>query len=506
MKILFIYPEIRTDIPGFTGYYAEGPAILSAVLKARGHQTSLLHLTRSVSRKRFQSELRRRDYDLIGFSSLSPVFAEVRRLAPVAKEVRDVPVVYGGVHPTLNPEECLSVPGIDAVCVGEGEQALVELVERLEQGGSPEGIQNLWVQKDGKAVKTPTRGLIEDLDSLPLPDFPLFQIPRLFSAREGVATLTASRGCPFHCSYCSNHRVRDLYPNRQKYVRFKSVRRTIEEAGAQLSLAPRLRYLDFSDDIFILKLAWLEEFAHLFPREVGRPFICNAMVRLIDEKRVSLLRQAGCTMVTVGLESGSERLRHEIMNRPRMTNEMILEAGRLLRRHGIKIATYNMIGLPTETVEEAFETISLNARLKPAKINEFIFQPYPQTAIFDKCVELNIYNGKTTLPYNWRKGSVLVQDSFPPDQVVFLHRYFRVLVLLLARAARRSPASEDRLVLVIRRNILPRKTLTKALCLLHTVLFNCLKIVYVKVLSGSFNRRAKEFTRLRDPGPAQDKP
>jgi len=384
MKILFVYPEIRTDIPDFSGYYAEGPAVLSAVARAAGHETELLHITRPLSEKDFAADLARREYDVLGFSSLSPVFSHVKRLAPVARQVRDCPVLYGGVHPTLDPEGSLEVDGIDMVCVGEGEGPLLDVLGALEQGRPVREIENIWVKEDGRVLKTPLRNLVEDLDSLPFPDFSLFDLPNLFSAREGVASMTASRGCPFRCSYCSNHKIRAQYPNPGKYVRFKSVQRTVDEARRQLSLCDKFKYFDFSDDIFILDRDWLETFAERFPREVGCAFVCNALVRVLDEDRVKLLQRAGCTMVTIGLESGSERLRGEVLKRPSMTNGMILEAGRLLRKYNIRLATYNMIGLPTETLEEAFETIQLNAKLRPTKINEFIFQPYPHTDLVER--------------------------------------------------------------------------------------------------------------------------
>lgn len=499
MKILFVYPEIRTDIPDFTGYYAEGPAVLSAVARSAGHETELLHITRPISERAFAAELRRRDYDVLGFSSLSPVFGYVQRLAPVAKRAHDGPVIYGGVHPTLDPEGCLDVEGIDMVCVGEGEGALPEVLDALAQGRPVRGIRNIWTKENGRVVRTPLRNLVEDLDRLPFPDFPLFDLPRLFSAREGVASMTASRGCPFQCSYCSNHKIRARYPNPGSYVRFKSVERTVEEALRQLSLCDAFRYFDFSDDIFILDRDWLEAFAERFPRQVGRPFVCNALVKVLDEDRARLLEQAGCTMVTIGLESGSERLRREVLKRPAMSNEMILDAGRLLRRHHIRLATYNMIGLPSETPEEAYETIRLNANLRPTKINVFIFQPYPHTVLYQKCVEWGLVGPDTRLPDNWRKTTVLTQEPFPSEQVVFLHRYFKLLVGLLALAQERRRGSERTIRDLLLGQVLGRRWLTHALNGLHGAGFTSMKILYVKLLRSFFNRRAREFSPLRDP-------
>jgi radical SAM superfamily enzyme YgiQ (UPF0313 family) len=180
-----------------------------------------------------------------------------------------------------------------------------------------------------------------------------------------------------------------------------------------------------------------------------------------------------------------------------MTNEMILEAGLLLRKHNIRLATYNMIGLPTETPEEAFETIRLNAKLKPTKINEFIFQPYPHTDLFQNCMEWGLYDGKTHLPDNWRKTTVLKQEQFPTEQVIFLNRYFKVLVKLLSLAEELFPGAEPKVNDLLRREVLERKWLTKALNRLHSVGFSSMKFFYVKILRGLFNRRTREFSPLQ---------
>ncbi len=464
MRILFVYDELRLDIPNFTGYSHEGLMSLSACLKAAGHDTALLHITRWYSDEEFALRLKEHKPDLIGFSSVSATYPDVRRLLPVARRTfPDTPILYGGVHPTFDPQSSIEIPGVTAVCRGEGEEALVEFVDCLDRGVDPSGVANFWVRRGNQVTKNPVRPLVTNLDSLPKPDVHLFDFANLFSSREHTAPLTASRGCPYMCTYCSNHAQMQQYPNKGDYVRFKSVDRTIEEAHQRLGADPDvdIHYLDFTDDILPLRPLWFREFAERYPKEVGKSFTCNILIPLLTEENVRLLSNAGCGLIVFGLESGSERMR-KLMKRPRMTNAEILEKTELLKRHGIKIASYNMVGLPTETTTEILETVQLNARVAPMKMNVFHFQPYPGTEIHKLSVDLGLYDPAQDLHNTWKVGPVLEGTGISDEQVIFLHRFFKPLVLAY-RLALRFGYSLDRLDSFISNRVLPRPRLMSAL-------------------------------------------
>lgn len=505
MKILFVYDEIRLDIPGFTGYYQEGLASLSACARQAGHQTELLHLTRPVSREEFVAELERRSFDAIGFSSLTPTFPDVRRLVPFARErFPTTPILYGGVHPTLDPESSIQVPGVDGVCVGEGEEALVEVLDRMQAGRDWSDVRNFWVRRGGDVVRNTTRPLVTDLDSLPLPDIELFDFPNLFSSREKMAMLTASRGCPYKCTYCSNHAQQQQYPNKGDYVRFKSVDRTIAEARQRIHARAdvEIRYLDFSDDILPLRRSWFSEFAERFPKEVGAPFQCNVLLSLLNDQSVRELKQAGCGLLVFGLESGSERMR-DLMKRPPVTNQQIVHLAGLLHQHDLHIGTYNMVGLPTETTEEMLETIKLNATIHPNKMNVFFFQPYPNTDIHRMSVEMGLYHPSRDLYNNWRTGPVLDKGTVSPEQIVFLHRFFKPLVRAY-RLGRRSSRSFDQAFDRILERVFFAHPQRMALCTKAWDRFHAsAKFLYVKAVLPFWSRRKRELSdHLAITGPA----
>jgi len=491
MKILFVYDELRLDIPGFTGYTHEGLMTLSACCKAAGHQTDLLHITQPLSDDDFGSELKHRDFDAIGFSSVSATFPDVRRLIPVARRLYPTaPILYGGVHPALDPERSIEIPGVTAICRGEAEDALVELLDRLQSDGDISDVRNFWVRVGNNISRNSIRPLVTDLDTLPLPDFDLFDVPNLFSTREKTAPLTASRGCPYMCTYCSNHAQREQYSNKGEYVRFKSVSRTIAEAHQRLSKrsGSDIRFLDFTDDILPLRKQWFDEFAERYPKEVGVPFACNILIPLIDRHVVQQLKAAGCSFIVFGLESGSERIRR-LLRRPRMSNEDVIYATRLIKDAGIFVASFNILGLPTETPAEMLETVKLNAQVGTQKTNAFHFQPYPHTEVHRLSVELGFYHPDQDLYNTWKVGPVLRNTGIPDELIIFLQRFFFPLVLLYRFGYWLSPRSDHWIDAAITRLVFPYPSRMARLTALWEYVYRAAKHVYVRFIMRFWSRR-----------------
>ena len=171
MKVLFIYPDICIA----SGRFQEGIGYMSAVLKKAGHSTSLLHIEKELSRKELWDSVGSFAPDLIGFSATTNQYPYVEQYAGWVKERFDVPIVCGGIHPTMSPEEVIADKHIDMVCIGEGEYPLLELADGLENGKNICGIKNLWVKEAGTVHRNEMRPLIANLDELPFPDRDLFR-------------------------------------------------------------------------------------------------------------------------------------------------------------------------------------------------------------------------------------------------------------------------------------------------------------------------------------------
>jgi radical SAM superfamily enzyme YgiQ (UPF0313 family) len=426
VNITFIYPEISSEIHS-RGSFHFGIGWLAACLKKAGHKVVLLHLTAAIKKDHFLSLLNKKGpKGLIAFSSTTNDFPFVKRLSGWVKEKYDLPIICGGVHPTIAPEDAISCDHIDMICIGEGEGALVELCNNFNNEIERYAIKNLWIKKDGEIIKNPVRPLLNDLDSLPYPDRELFNYESLEEMSERRFTVMASRGCPYSCAYCCNHIIREKYPNKKDYVRFRSAENVIKEIEYGLNNYPDIERIIFHDDILFLNRSWFEEFLALYKKRVNLPFICNSRVDLMKRELVHKLKEAGCIQVGMGIESGNEVSRTKVLNR-NITREQIISAFKDCKNAGLRTYAFNMVGLPMEDKEGVLETVKLNARVRPSKIQTSIFYPYPFTQLYNLCLEKGyLRNGKIVDDYF--KDTTLRLDSMTREEIVFFQIYFTTLV------------------------------------------------------------------------------
>lgn len=443
MKILFVYPDYKVNVDPRTGrmlgvdeggWYMEGVASLSAVLKEAGHKVALYHLTSPVGRAGFQDALRREEPDLMGFVTMTREYPQVREYVSWAKDALDVPVISGSYHPTTLPEEVIATDGVDMLCRGEGEAALLELVGRMDAGEDYRDTESIWVKQGDTVHRNPVRPLMEDIDVLPLPDFSVFDFSRLLSTRINTGVVILSRGCPYSCTYCSNKRMRDIYPNKSRYSRFHSPEYSIDYLRKLLSCYPEVKYLNFRDDILPWKGGWLERFTTLYRKEIGLPFICNYRANLVTPEIVRMLRRAGCYQMFFGVESGNDYIRNEVLNR-HMSREKIVEAFDACHDAGIKTVAYNMVGLPYEDKSRVLDTIKLNVEIKADHSLSPIYYPYPDTVLFETAVR----EGWVPEVYDYREDRFVDQPGLPRDQLYFARHYFRTFVRIY-RALEQLPA------------------------------------------------------------------
>jgi len=329
---------------------------------------------------------------------------------------------------------CMDEASLDAVCLGEGEESLAELCAVLEEGRDPSGIASLWVRSGDKVRRNAVRPLIEDLDTLPLPDRTIFD-PALFCPQQHErGTLMASRGCPYSCTYCSNHVQRSIYPNRKKYVRFRSVDNVIREVRQIIDddAGGLLRYIRFDDDILTLDPDWFRELTTRYREQVDLPFICNSRVNVLDEPTVRLFAEAGCAVICMGIESGNESIRKEVLRR-HMSNQEIVRAFRQCRSYGIKTVSTNMTSLPEEDLPALLDTIKINAEARPHCMQVSTYHPYPNTRLFQYCKEKG-YLTDRHVDTIFDGRSALESPAFREPAYAFAKEKFYPLAELYSRA------------------------------------------------------------------------
>jgi len=445
IKVTFLYPDFfaydeERYLP--EGRIYLGIGYLSAYLKREGHDTSLIHLVRPVSREELLHRVRQEEPDLLAVSSTTHMFPHVRKWVDWIKSDIDIFTICGGAHPTIDPQGALDGAPLDAICLGEGEEALAELSAVLEEGRDPSGIASLWVRKGGDIRRNPVRPLIEDLDTLPMPDRGIFDPADFCPQQHERGTLMASRGCPYNCTYCSNHVQRSIYPNRKKYVRFRSVDNVMREVREIIAADEerRLRYIRFDDDILTLDPAWFGSLLSRYRSEVDLPFICNSRVNVLDEGVVKLLAEAGCSVACMGIESGNETIRSKVLNR-RMSNQDIVRAFRLCREYGIKTVSTNMTSLPDEDLPALLDSIKINAMARPHCMQVSTYHPYPNTRLYSYCQEKGYLSGRhVDTIFDGR--SALDSPPFREPAYMFAKDKFYPLTELYSRLYERGKAGE----------------------------------------------------------------
>jgi radical SAM superfamily enzyme YgiQ (UPF0313 family) len=292
-----------------------------------------------------------------------------RRAAPGAT------VLLGGTHVTFDPA-LAAHPDVDGVVVGEAERPVAAVAAALQAGRAWQGTGSLVVDTPAGLQKNPLLAPVEDLDSLPFPDRDLYyHYP--FIRRFGWKKFNTSRGCVHACQFCWNPTLRRMMPDGTVFTRRKSPGRAVDEVAALQARHP-LRRVHFADDLFTVLPGWLERFAPLYRERVGIPFTCSSSIELVTPRAVAALAEAGCAGVAIGLETGNERLRSEIL-RKTVTNDDVRRAAALIKGAGMELTTYNMLACPGETLDDAWGTVRLNQEIGADFCRVTLAVPIPHT-------------------------------------------------------------------------------------------------------------------------------
>jgi anaerobic magnesium-protoporphyrin IX monomethyl ester cyclase len=466
MKILFFYPNIT-----LSGTPPSNLALLSSFLKNAGHETKLFDcsmykekntITNDNKREKL-GHVKKSDYekkvnliykniyidfietvnnyspDLIAINLIDSTIDYSLKFLELIKD-KNISVIAGGVAATFLYERILNSGLINFVCIGEGEEAIVELCEKLSKKEDCTNIKNIYTKnKMGKIKKNPLRPLI-DLETLPIPDFSIYDYTRFYRPFMGdtvrMMVIDIDRGCPFQCSYCSAPQLRKKFKNEGCgiYYRKKSLNKIFEEIKYLIKKYD-CNFIWFSSETMLaMPDKMFYEFSERYKAEVNLPFWCQNRLDKFTEEKTKTLYEMGCRAIAVGLEHGNEKIRQNLLKK-NLTNKQILKAFKIISKYDIKIGVNNMICLPDETRENVFETIELNRKVSKIlkgnhTLNVFTFIPFSGTELRDLCIEKEYITGKEDIPISFFTKSILNMPSMSKEEIYGLERTVVLYILL----------------------------------------------------------------------------
>lgn len=340
---------------------------------------------------------------VIGISLMSFEYARAGYLTGfIKKHFPSIPILWGGIHPSIEPESCLKYA--DYVCVGEGEQTILDVAKKASTGNLDfRSIKNLCYKKSGLLERNPLYPLIEDLDKLPVYEHiaknsyvqtgkneivPLTtKLMRKYGRYTGITyPILSSRGCPFACTYCSNSAMNKLYGSRK--VRRRSIPHILSELVRAVKDNPYLEYIDFHDDCFLSgSKEYLQAFAQIYKRKIKKPFMARSIPTYINREKIGILKDAGIAWINLGLQSGSDRTCKEVFNRKSLQADFI-KAARIVKDHNIAGFYDVILNNPFETEEDQLETIKTFTEIpKPYYTQLFSLTFYKGTALYERALK-----------------------------------------------------------------------------------------------------------------------
>lgn len=399
-----LHKKAPTDISGLGARY------IAAALKRRNIETKILFLRKAFEEVETNAELDQiRSLltslapDVIGLSLMSNHLRRAIHITQYLKKHFKIPVVWGGVHPTLQPEDSLKYA--DIVCAGEGEEAFPELLDKMNRGADYLSTPSFWFKQGQQVIQNPCRTLRDNLDTLSFPDYDFSDhyiihqgelVPmtlaiyrQYFPGYAGHHRIMTSRGCPYACSFCYNSAFRQLYKGR--YLRRRTPENVIREMEEAKKRFPFLVEFKIMDDTFLMgKQEWMDEFTQKYKERINLPFYCLISPNYITREKIEQLVDAGLVLAHLGLQTGSERVNKEIYNRD-VPNSRFLEATHLLSEMypRLKHITIDVIcDNPYETDEDVIETIKILSQIpKPFGVAMYSLTLYPHTGIYNRALK-----------------------------------------------------------------------------------------------------------------------
>jgi len=410
-----------------------GLAYIAAVLEKAGHKVKILDCTAEkvsldIAGDKLEQIKQNIIPDFIGLTATTPIFPNALKVAKICRNLfPKAKIVFGGVHPTVRPDEALSYDFVDYVVRDEGEETMLELVS----GKKPLSILGLSYKSKGKIIHNKLRPLIKDINKIPIPAYHLLPMSKYYPAlgsykRLPAMSIFATRGCPGRCTFC--HRAF------RGVVRARSARSIANEIKT-LQKEYGIKEVAFYDDTFTLFKKVVLEFCNILIKEkIGIAWSCFTRADFIDEEMLRGMRKAGCHLILFGVESADEQILKNINKR--ISLEQVKKVVKLAKKIGVETRASFMIGNPGETEETIKKTVQFAIKLDPDEIQFNITTVYPGTEMFDWAEKNGYIITKDWSKYNM-SDIVMKLPTVSPETIMYyyglVHRKFYLRPRIILR-------------------------------------------------------------------------
>jgi radical SAM superfamily enzyme YgiQ (UPF0313 family) len=328
-------------------------------------------------------EIKKFSPEIVGLSAMTPTIQSAVKTAKMVKSiVADIPIIMGGVHPSIMPDETLkNTKEIDILVRGEGEKTAEELINIIESGGNIYNVSGISFRDNNRVVHNQNRPLIKNLDSIPFPArdlLPMGKYKQHIGNPTSFATIITSRGCPFNCIYCTKAIFGRIY-------RFRSAENVLREIE-EIIHKYKVKEIDFYDDSFTVNKKRVTELCDAIIKcGIDVQWKCEARVDLVNKELLEKMKKAGCYLIAYGVETGNQELL-DILKKG-VTIDQIRKAFKITKEVGIETLAYIMIGIPGETRKTIKKTLNFTRALDPDYAQIAVLTPYPQTELYEMVKE-----------------------------------------------------------------------------------------------------------------------
>lgn len=425
MKIIFILPDVNSFHKLEIHF---GIAYIAGYLKANGYKDIRVATVTSVEDyNRVVQEITDYNPDIVGFTSVETQFNNVKILSKLIKEKHKCLIVCGGAFPTIFPDCIKDAEYVDALIRGESEDAFLKFVRVVEKKEDYHNVENVcyYNTKEERVVINPLLPLENKLDRFGFPDRGIFNFQSIIEF-DGGAPFMFNRGCPYNCSFCSNHALASVYGSKINITRKRSVESCLSEIR-DVNAQYRFDVVHIWDDLFTSDRKWLYEFLDKYKTNVRKPFMCTTRSNLCNDEMFKKLKDAGCYRVHMSLESGNDFIRNRVLKR-NISRDAIVKSFGLAKKYGIEINASSIIGSPFETEAMIRETIDLLGILRVESPGVNVFYPYKGTRLREVCEEYGMVDLDVKYDIQERRESMLDLPHISKSRLNYYQQNFEALV------------------------------------------------------------------------------